>query len=128
PSVLAHYAGKSAYANQGERVVSGQRLMQATSDIFLGWLRTQPPGGPGEDYYLRQLRDWKLSAVIEQMIPQSMEVYAQLCGWTLARAHPRSGDRVAISAYLGNSTKFDNAIADFAEAYADQNERDHAGF
>jgi uncharacterized protein (DUF2252 family) len=125
-SVLADFAGKSEHGNQGERVVAGQRLMQATSDIFLGWLRAQPTGGRDEDYYLRQLRDWKLSAEIELMRPQSMEVYARLCGWALARAHARSGDRIAISAYLGSSAKFDNAVADFAETYADQNERDHA--
>jgi hypothetical protein len=118
--------GESEYAHQGERVVAGQRLMQATSDIFLGWLRIQPTGGQDEDYYLRQLRDWKLSAEIGDMSPRSMDVYARLCGWTLARAHARSGDRIAISAYLGSSTKFENAIADFAETYADQNGRDHA--
>jgi uncharacterized protein (DUF2252 family) len=126
PSVLADYAGKSEFANQGERVVSGQRLMQATSDIFLGWLRTRPTEGAGEDYYVRQLRDWKVSAVIEQMDPRGMGGYARLCGWTLARAHARSGDRVVIAAYLGKSAKFDNAIADFAETYANQNERDYA--
>jgi Uncharacterized protein conserved in bacteria (DUF2252) len=107
-------------------VVARQHLMQASSDIFLGWLRAWPTGGRYEDYYLRQLRDWKLSAVIEDMIPAGLELYARWCGWTLARAHARSGDRVAIAAYLGNSTKFYNAIADFAETYADQNERDHA--
>jgi uncharacterized protein (DUF2252 family) len=126
PSVLATYAGESEYRNQGERVVAGQHLMQASSDIFLGWLRARPTGGRYKDYYLRQLRDWKVSAVIEDMIPPGMELYARWCGWTLARAHARSGNRVAIAAYLGSSTKFDNAIADFAEAYADQNERDHA--
>jgi uncharacterized protein (DUF2252 family) len=126
PSALSGYAGNSEYRNQGERVVAGQHFMQASSDIFLGWLRARPTGGRYTDYYLRQLRDWKLSAVVEEMIPASMQVYAQLCGWTLARAHARAGDRVAISAYLGNSSKFDNAIADFAETYADQNERDHA--
>jgi uncharacterized protein (DUF2252 family) len=125
-SALADYAGASEYANQGERVVTGQHLMQASSDIFLGWLRVQSPDGGEEDYYLRQLRDWKLSAEIELMRPQSMELYARLCGWTLARAHARSGDRVAIAAYLGDSAAFDNAVADFAEAYADQNQRDHA--
>lgn len=126
-SVLADYAGESEYANQGERVVAGQRVMQATSDIFLGWLRAPAPTGGAEvDYYLRQLRDWKLSADIETMSPQGMRLYAQLCGWTLARAHARSGDRIAIAAYLGGSATFDNAIADLAEAYADQNERDHA--
>jgi uncharacterized protein (DUF2252 family) len=125
-SALSGYAGKSEYSNQGERVVAGQHLMQASSDIFLGWLRARPTGGRYTDYYLRQLRDWKLSAVVEEMIPAGMQLYAQLCGWTLARAHARAGDRVAISAYLGNSTKFANAVADFAETYADQNERDHA--
>jgi hypothetical protein len=100
--------------------------MQASSDIFLGWLRARPTGSRNQDYYLRQLRDWKMSAAIEEMIPAGMQIYARWCGWTLARAHARSGDRIAIAAYLGNSTKFDNAIADFAEAYADQNERDHA--
>ncbi len=125
-SALADYAGESEHTNEGERVVAGQHLMQATSDIFLGWLRAQSPDGGDQHYYLRQLRDWKLSPVIEEMNPRSMDVYARLCGWTLARAHARSGDRIAISAYLGNSTKFDNAIADFAETYADQNERDHA--
>jgi uncharacterized protein (DUF2252 family) len=125
-SALTNYAGKSAYANQGERVVAGQHLMQASSDIFLGWLRARPTGGQYKDYYLRQLRDWKISAVIEEMIPPGMEQYARWCGWTLARAHARAGDRIAIAAYLGSSSKFDNAIVEFAEAYADQNERDHA--
>ena len=125
-SALADYAGQSEYMNQGERVVAGQRLMQATSDICLGWVRAQSPDGGNDDYYLRQLRDWKMSAEIETMGPQSMEIYARLCGWTLARAHARSGDRIAIAAYLGNSTKFDNAIADFADTYAEQNEKDHA--
>jgi uncharacterized protein (DUF2252 family) len=126
PSVLSGYAGESEYHNNGERVVAGQHLMQASSDIFLGWLRARPTGGQYTDYYLRQLRDWKMSAVVEEMIPPGLQFYAQLCGWTLARAHARAGDRIAIAAYLGKSTKFDNAIADFAESYADQNERDHA--
>jgi uncharacterized protein (DUF2252 family) len=125
-SVLADYAGESEFVSQGERVVSGQRLMQATSDIFLGWLHAKPTGEREQDYYLRQLRDWKMSVEIERMRPRSMATYARLCGWTLARAHARSGDRMAISAYLGKSSRFDNAIADFAETYADQNERDHA--
>jgi uncharacterized protein (DUF2252 family) len=126
-SALAGYAGKSEYSHQGERVVAGQHLMQASSDIFLGWLHArQTTGGRYTDYYMRQLRDWKMSAVIEEMVPEGMQVYAQLCGWTLARAHARAGDRIAIAAYLGNSDKFDNAIADFAETYADQNERDYA--
>jgi uncharacterized protein (DUF2252 family) len=125
-SALADYVGQSEYTNQGERVVAGQRLMQATSDMCLGWVRAQSPDGGNEDYYLRQLRDWKMSAEIETMGLQSMDIYARLCGWTLARAHARSGDRIAIAAYLGNSTKFDNAIADFAATYAEQNEKDHA--
>jgi uncharacterized protein (DUF2252 family) len=126
PSVLATWCGRSQYANQGERVVAGQHLMQAESDIFLGWARVTAPEGVGRDFYIRQLKDWKLSAPIEQMIPSGMKVYARMCGWTLARAHARSGDRVALAAYLGGSAKFDQAIAAFAEAYADQNERDYA--
>jgi len=125
-SVLAAYCGRSQYSNQGERVVAGQHLMQAESDIFLGWTRVTGPDGVDRDYYVRQLKDWKMSVPIEQMIPSGMRVYARLCGWTLARAHARSGDRVALAAYLGGSAKFDNAIADFAETYADQNELDHA--
>jgi len=124
-SVLAAYAGESRYDNQGERVVSGQRLMQAASDIFLGWQRTTEPGGAQTDYYLRQLRDWKYSAPIEQMDPVAMAAYGELCGWTLARAHARTGDRFAIAAYLGGSGKFGQAVADFGETYADQTERDH---
>jgi uncharacterized protein (DUF2252 family) len=126
PSVLAEYCGRSQYANQGERVVAGQHLMQAQSDIFLGWTRAQGPDGVDRDLYVRQLRDWKFSAPIEAMIPQGMRFYARLCGWTLARAHARSGDRVALASYLGGSGRFDQAIADFAETYADQNERDYA--
>jgi len=125
-SVLAAYCGRSQYSNQGERVVAGQHLMQAESDIFLGWTRVTGPDGVDRDYYVRQLKDWKMSVPTEQMIPSGMKVYARLCGWTLARAHARSGDRVALAAYLGGSAKFDNAIADFAETYADQNELDHA--
>jgi uncharacterized protein (DUF2252 family) len=126
PSVLAAYCGRSQYRNQGERVVAGQHLMQAQSDIFLGWTHVRAPDGVERDFYVRQLRDWKFSAPIEQMIPSGMAVYARLCGWTLARAHARSGDRTAIAAYLGGSRKFAEAIADFAEGYADQNERDYA--
>jgi uncharacterized protein (DUF2252 family) len=127
PSVLADYAGRSQYNNQGERVVAGQHLMQAQSDIFLGWTRVSNPlDGLDHDYYVRQLKDWKFSVPIEMMIPQGMELYARLCGSTLARAHARSGDRVALAAYLGGSAKFDQAIADFAETYADQNELDYA--
>jgi uncharacterized protein (DUF2252 family) len=127
PSVLAEYAGRSRYNNQGERVVAGQHLMQAQSDIFLGWTRVANPlDGLDRDFYVRQLKDWKFSVPIEMMLPQGMELYARLCGWTLARAHARSGDRVALAAYLGGSAKFGQAIADFAETYADQNELDYA--
>jgi uncharacterized protein (DUF2252 family) len=127
PSVLAEYAGRSRYTNQGERVVAGQHLQQAQSDIFLGWTRiTNPDDGVDRDFYVRQLRDWKFSVPIEVMLPAGMTLYARLCGWTLARAHARSGDRVALAAYLGGSDKFDQAIADFAETYADQNELDYA--
>ena len=127
PSVLAEYAGRSRYNNQGERVVAGQHLMQAQSDIFLGWTRVANPlDGIDSDFYVRQLKDWKFSVPIELMLPQGMELYARLCGWTLARAHARSGDRVALAAYLGGSAKFGQAIADFAETYADQNELDYA--
>ena len=126
PSVLAEYAGRSQHDNQGERVVAGQHLMQAQSDIFLGWTRSPGPDGVDRDFYVRQLRDWKFSFPIEAMIPSGMTIYARQCGWTLARAHARSGDRIALAAYLGGSGKFDEAIADFAETYADQNERDYA--
>ncbi|MFG3198989.1 DUF2252 domain-containing protein [Streptomyces sp. NPDC048208] len=124
-SVLAAHLGESRYRNQGERVVSGQRLMQATSDIFLGWERVDGIDGERRDFYVRQLRDWKGIAVPERMRPKDMRVFGELCGFTLARAHARSGDRVAIAAYLGGGDSFDRALAAFAEAYADQNERDH---
>jgi uncharacterized protein (DUF2252 family) len=121
-SVLEPYLSRSTYKNQGRRVVAGQRLMQAASDIFLGWLR----GGEGRDYYWRQLRDMKGSAKVEGMSPDELAIYGRLCGWVLARAHARSGDRVQIAAYLGGGERFDGAIADFAKGYADQTERDHA--
>ncbi len=124
-SVLEQYAGVSEYTNHGERVVAGQRLMQASSDIFLGWQRTNGLDGVDRDYYLRQLRDWKASAEVEGSVPEGMSVYAQVCGWTLARAHARSGDRVAIGAYLGKTDTFDEAIADFAASYADRNDKDY---
>jgi len=125
-SVLEPFAGKSRYANHGQRVVEGQRLMQASSDIFLGWNRLAGIDGVVRDFYIRQLRDWKGSWAPEAMVPQVMNVYGRMCGWTLARAHARSGDRIAIASYLGNSDAFDRAIASFSEAYADQNERDYA--
>ncbi|MFF5295865.1 DUF2252 domain-containing protein [Paractinoplanes globisporus] len=112
--------------NEGRRVVSGQRLMQAVSDIFLGWHRVSGFDGQTRDFYVRQLRDWKGAAVVEEMDQVGLRAYAALCGWTLARAHARTGDRIAIAAYLGTDATFDNAIADFAEKYADQTERDHA--
>jgi uncharacterized protein (DUF2252 family) len=125
-SVLSRFVGASKYANQGQRVVAGQRLMQAASDIFLGWQRVEAGlDGQQRDFYVRQLRDWKFSLDIETMVPRGMRLYGELCGWTLARAHARSGDRIAIAAYLGGSDVFDRAITEFATAYADQNERDH---
>ncbi len=124
-SVLAEFAGASEYANEGERVVAGQRLMQAASDIFLGWQHTHGIDGRERDFYVRQLRDWKGIAEPSRMVPRGMRVFASLCGVTLARAHARSGDRVAIAAYLGRSDVFDRALVRFAESYADLNERDH---
>jgi uncharacterized protein (DUF2252 family) len=125
-SVLSRFVGASRYANQGQRVVAGQRLMQASSDIFLGWQRAATGAGDKpRDFYVRQLRDWKLSVDIDAMRPRDLRLYGELCGWTLARAHARSGDRIAIAAYLGGSDVFDQAISQFAAAYADQNERDH---
>jgi uncharacterized protein (DUF2252 family) len=125
-SVLSRFAGASRHLNQGQRVVAGQRLMQAASDIFLGWQRTDAGlDGRPRDFYVRQLRDWKFSVDIESMVPSGLELYGALCGWTLARAHARSGDRIAIAAYLGGSDVFERAVAAFAAAYADQNERDH---
>src|SRR5215211_728929 len=121
-SVLEDYVESSTYEHHGHRVVTGQRLMQAVSDIFLGWFR----GTLGRDYYWRQLKDMKGSAVVENMSPDELVLYARLCGLALARAHARSGDRLQIAAYLGKSERFDVAVADFAQAYADQNERDHA--
>jgi uncharacterized protein (DUF2252 family) len=123
-SVLEKYVGASRYAHHGERVVAGQRLMQASGDIFLGTDRVHGIDGRDRDFYIRQLRDWKGSAVVEEMVPVGMEAYASVCGWTLARAHARSGDRIAIAAYLGSSVRFDEAIADFAETYAKINEKD----
>jgi len=125
-SVLSRFVGSSKYANQGQRVVAGQRLMQASSDIFLGWQRNEEGlDGRSRDFYIRQLRDWKFSVEIAQLRPEGLQMYGALCGWTLARAHARSGDRIAIAAYLGGSDVFDRAIAKFSTVYADQNERDH---
>jgi uncharacterized protein (DUF2252 family) len=124
-SVLEDHLPKSRYNTPGQRVVEGQRLMQATSDIFLGWTRGVQAN---RYYYWRQLRDMKASAVVELMSPFAMTFYAQICGWTLARAHARSGDPIAITEYLGADGTFDNAIADFSASYADQNERDYEAF
>jgi uncharacterized protein (DUF2252 family) len=125
-SVLSHFVGASKYANQGQRVAAGQRLMQASSDIFLGWQRIEAGlDGQQRDFYVRQLRDWKFSVDVQAMSPHGLQLYGELCGWTLARAHARSGDRIAIAAYLGGSDVFDQAVAQFAVAYADQNERDY---
>ena len=127
-SVLEPGAGRSKFRNQGQRVVEGQRLMQAASDIFLGWLRAPQELAEGRptDFYVRQLWDAKTSIDLTAMRPEDMTLYARLCGWTLARGHARSGDPIAIGSYLGASDAFDGAIAGFAEAYADQNERDYA--
>jgi len=125
-SVLSRFVGASKYTNMGQRVVAGQRLMQAASDIFLGWQRAEAGlDGKQRDFYVRQLRDWKYSIAIEALLPRGLRVYGEICGWSLARAHARSGDRIAIAAYLGSSDVFDQAITRFAAAYADQNERDH---
>jgi uncharacterized protein (DUF2252 family) len=126
PSVLEEFLGRSKFSNHGERVVAGQRLMQAASDIFLGWVRVeQGLDGKRRDFYGRQLKDWKGSAEIEQMVPKGMAAYGKLCGWTLARAHARSGDRVAIAAYLGAGSSFDRALVEFCKAYGDQNQSDY---
>ncbi len=125
-SVLEPYAGRSRFRHHGRRVIEGQWLMQAASDIFLGWLSAEGIDGVRRTFYVRQLWDWKLSPRIEAMSRELLTAYAEMCGWTLARAHARSGDRDAIAAYLGKGDAFDRSLADFAEAYADQNERDHA--
>lgn len=124
-SALAPYVGPSSYDNQGERVVAGQRQMQSASDIFLGWERVIGLDGRQRDFYVRQLRDWKGIAEPQIMVPKGMSAFGEFCGSTLARAHARSGDRIAIAAYLGGGDAFDRALTVFAERYADQNERDH---
>jgi uncharacterized protein (DUF2252 family) len=127
-SVLAEYGGIRGprFRNEGERVVAGQQLMQAASDIFLGWESAKGIDGRYRDFYVRQLADWKGSFEIDDVLPSGMAQYGRLCGWTLARAHARSGDRVALASYLGEDTTFAHAIAEFSAAYADQNERDYA--
>jgi uncharacterized protein (DUF2252 family) len=126
-SVVADVLGSGpSYANEGERVVSGQRLMQAASDIFLGWESADGIDGKRRDFYVRQLADWKGSVDIEQLVPTGLTMYGRLCGWTLARAHARSGDAIAIASYLGDDKTFAHAIAEFSSLYADQNELDYA--
>ena len=123
-SVLEPYAGNSLHKNHGERVVAGQRLMQAASDIFLGWTR----GVIGRDYYFRQLRDAKISAVLEDWDLTTLKEFGKLCAWALARAHARSGDPARIAGYMGSNTTFDDAVCEFAVEYADQNLRDYRAF
>ena len=125
--MLEPYLGKSRYKNHGQRVVAGQRLMQATSDILLGWVHSKETlDGAERDFFVRQLWDWKSSVDLDVILPKGLELYGQVCGFLLARAHARSGDRIAIASYLGKGDTFDRALAEFAVAYADQNERDHA--
>jgi uncharacterized protein (DUF2252 family) len=125
PSVLEPFLGKSEFGHHGRRVVEGQRLMQSSSDIMLGWLRTTGIDGETRDFYVRQLWDWKSSADVGVMVPTGMAIYGRMCGATLARGHARSGDCIAIASYLGRGDTFDRALAEFAETYADQNELDH---
>jgi uncharacterized protein (DUF2252 family) len=122
PSVLEPYAGKSPHGNEGERIVHGCRMMQSASDLFLGWAE----GQAGRHFYVRQYKDMKIKPMVEVFTPSVMREYAELCGWTLAHAHARSGEPLMISGYLGKSEKFDEAIADFSSRYADQSEQDHA--
>ena len=125
-SVLEPYLGKSEYANHGQRVVAGQRLMQASSDIFLGWVHSpETLDGAPRDFFVRQLWDWKTSVDLDTILPKGLELYGEVCGFLLARAHARSGDRIAIASYLGKGDTFDRALAEFAVAYADQNEHDY---
>jgi uncharacterized protein (DUF2252 family) len=124
-SVLERFLGKSQHRNHGQRVVVGQRVMQAASDIFLGWQRVTDIDGQIRDYYVRQFHDWKGSAEVDTLRVPGATLYARMCAATLARAHARWGDRVAIASYLGPGDVFDEAIADFSAAYADQNERDY---
>jgi uncharacterized protein (DUF2252 family) len=125
PSVLEPYLGASEFENRGERVVQGQRISHAASDIFLGWQRSEGLDGKEHDFYVRQLWDWKASADPSTMSEVGLHAYTRACGWSLARAHARSGDRLAIAAYLGRGSTFDQAIGRFSAAYADQNELDH---
>ena len=127
-AVLEGYAGRSTYPHHGQRVVAGQRLMQAATDIFLGWQRIKGLDGVTRDYYVRQFHDWKGGAEVGKLLPPAATVYARLCAATLARAHARWGDRIAMASYLGRGDAFARAVADFSSAYADQNERDYEAF
>ena len=127
-SVLERFVGKSTYRHHGQRVVAGQRLMQAATDIFLGWIRIKGLDGVTRDYYVRQFQDWKGSADVDNMLVPGATLYARICAATLARAHARWGDRIAIASYLGKGDTFDQAIADFSVAYADQNDKDYEAF
>ncbi|HET7247758.1 MAG TPA: DUF2252 domain-containing protein [Streptosporangiaceae bacterium] len=127
-SVLERFAGVSTYRHHGQRVVAGQRLMQAATDIFLGWIRIKGIDGVTRDYYVRQFHDWKGSADVDRLLVPGATLYARICAATLARAHARWGDRIAIASYLGKADAFDRAIADFSAAYADQNEKDYEAF
>jgi uncharacterized protein (DUF2252 family) len=128
PSVIAAHLGLPKQRYEGVRVVAGQRVMQAASDMFLGWQRAMGLDQKIRDFYIRQLHDWKGSASIEDMTPKALRLYAEVCAWTLARAHARSGDRIAIAAYLGEDEQFAQAMASFADSYAEVNARDHARF
>jgi uncharacterized protein DUF2252 len=123
--VLEPYLGASEFENHGERVVRGQRISQAASDIFLSWQRSEGLDGKEHDFYVRQLWDWKASADLAALTESGLHAYTRACGWSLARMHARSGDRLAIAAYLGAGSRFDRAVARFSAAYADQNECDH---
>jgi uncharacterized protein (DUF2252 family) len=125
PSVLEPFTAPTVFSSHGERVVAGQSVTQAASDIFLGWATVTGPDGVSRDYYVRQLWDWKVSASIETMTAKRLIGYARVCGWTLAHAHARTGDPVAISGYVGKGDVLDRALAGFASAYADQNDRDY---
>jgi uncharacterized protein (DUF2252 family) len=127
-SVLERFTTKSKFNNHGERVVVGQKLTQSASDIFLGWARSAQPGSVPFDFYIRQFRDWKGSVVYGTMRAEGFTLYAQICGWALAKAHARSGDQIAISSYIGTGSVFDKSMLDFAIAYADQTEIDHKDF
>ena len=127
-SVLERFCGRSPCLSHGERVVAGQRLMQTTSGVLLGWTHARDEHGRRRDYYVRQLWNWKMSVDLDHVSADELEIYGQLCAWTLARAHARTGERVAMASYLGTSDKFDASMVSFAQSYADQNEADYEQF